>query len=182
MNETDSLPTGLTGGVKTTLPAAVDIRQQYVVFSLDKQKYGVDIMAVREIRMMQQITLLPGAPVYVCGVINLRGSIVPVCDLRSRFANGRTEPVPGNAIVIVTIDRRPYGLIVDEVNDIVSIPAGDIAPVPEVQSGRANPLFKGLITMAQGMLIVLDLSHLLSAGSGDEVPPNGGAPPTSRAN
>lgn len=151
----------MTGTPRKDTPAKPDDRQQFVVFALDGQQYGIDIMSVREIRMMQPITFLPGAPEHICGVINLRGSIVPVCDLRVRFAETCTEPSQSHAIVIVAHENRQYGLIVDEVLDIAAIAGSDIAPVPEVQADKANPLFRGLVTATSGLLILLDLGAVL---------------------
>jgi purine-binding chemotaxis protein CheW len=146
------------------------LRQQFVTFALSGQQYCVDIMSVREIRMLQSITYLPGAPDYVCGVINLRGSIVPVCDLRLRLGQGHTEITVSHAVVIVAIDGRANGLLVDEVLDIVTVDVDDISPVPGIQSQRANSFFKGLINHDSNMLIVVDLQQILSATDTSSAP------------
>lgn len=152
--------------VDGTSPATGD-RRQFVVFSLDDQHYGLDIMSVREIRMMQQITYLPGAPAYVSGVINLRGSIVPVCDLRARFNAGKTAVSPGHAIVIVSIDNRAIGLLVDEVLDILSVQESDVCEVPEAPGTRCNHFFSGLATGPSGLMIILDLQRVLAPRGGE---------------
>lgn len=145
-----------------------DERQQFVTFSLNGQQYCVDIMSVREIRMLQSITALPGAPASVRGVINLRGTIVPICDPRLRFAQGRTEISPSHAVVVVSVAGRLTGLLVDEVLDIVTVPRSQVAPIPDADSGRRNPFFQGLITQDDQMLIVIDLERLVETGQAAE--------------
>jgi purine-binding chemotaxis protein CheW len=140
-------------------------RGQFVAFRIGDQRYCVDIMSVREIRVTSTITPLPGAPEFVRGVINLRGTIVPVCDLRSRFGQGMTELSRGHAIVIVSIAGRLTGLLVDEVCDIVEAAAAEMAPVPETDSSRRNPFFNGLITKVDGMLIMVSLDCLMDGAA-----------------
>ncbi len=150
------LPARRTGQV-----VAAEPRRKFVVFSLDEQHYCVDILSVREIRMAQTITYIPGAPKHICGVINLRGSIVPVCDLRARFGRGETVLKPSQRIVITMTGRRPTGLLVDEVLDIASILEVDISPIPHTQDATGS-LFKGLISTPQdAMLILIDLDQVI---------------------
>jgi purine-binding chemotaxis protein CheW len=144
---------------------AEDERQQFVTFSLNGQHYCVDIMSVREIRMLQAITPLPGAPESVRGVINLRGTIVPICDPRLRFGQGRTDITASHAVVVVAVQGRLTGLLVDEVLDIVTVTRSEVAPVPDADGGRRNPFFHGLITQNEQMLIVIDLERLVDAGT-----------------
>ncbi|MEQ1578156.1 MAG: chemotaxis protein CheW [Hyphomicrobium sp.] len=137
-------------------------RIQFVTFVLNAQQYCIDIMSVREIRMLQGITSLPGAPDYVRGVINLRGTIVPVCDPKLRFGIGETSIAPGSAVVVVSVEGRLNGLLVDEVLDIVSVTRSEIAPVPDADNSRRNPFFQGLITLNDDLLIVIDLGRLIA--------------------
>jgi purine-binding chemotaxis protein CheW len=134
--------------------------RQFVTFTLGEQPYCVDIMSVREVRTSNAITPLPGAPDFVRGVINLRGTIVPILDLRARFGQGRTEPSQSHAVVIVTIDGRLNGLLVDGVSDILSVGASKIAPIPESDGERRNPFFEGLVTQGDTMLIVIGLDRV----------------------
>ena len=144
--------------VSQTVAGAPDIRQ-FVTFTLGEQQYCIDIMAVREIRAANVITPLPSAPDFVRGVINLRGTIVPIIDLRTRFALGRTALDQG-IVVVVMIDGRLKGLLVDAVSDIVTVRQGDIAGIPETGGERRNPFFDGLITQGEAMLIVISLEGL----------------------
>ncbi len=136
----------------------VDTRQ-FVTFTLGEQQYCVDIMAVREIRAANVITPLPSAPDYVRGVINLRGTIVPIIDLRTRFALGRTDVNQG-IVVVVMIEGRLNGLLVDGVSDILTVRQNDIAAIPETDGETRNPFFDGLITQGEAMLIVIALAGL----------------------
>ena len=142
-------------------PSAVGVAEtrQFVTFTLGEQQYCVDIMSVREIRASNVITPLRSAPDYVRGVINLRGTIVPVIDLRTRFALGRTELNQG-IVVVVTIEGRLNGLLVDGVSDILTVRQGDIAAIPETDGEVRNPFFDGLITQGDAMLIVVALERL----------------------
>src|SRR4051812_18371694 len=117
-------------------PAAVGVQEtsivtperaaavQFVSFAIGEDQYGVDIMAVREIKGWSDITHLPRQPDYVRGVLNLRGVIVPIIDLRCRFGQGVTESTPMHIVIIVQIDDRQVGLLADRVLDIVSFEAG----------------------------------------------------------
>ena len=135
-------------------------KRQFVTFALGKQLFCVDIMSVREIRISNVITPLPGAPDFVRGVINLRGTIVPICDLRMRFGQGRTELAESYSVVIVSINERWAGLLVDEVCDILTADGSEMSPIPETDANRRNPFFHGLITQGDTMLIVVALEKL----------------------
>ena len=103
---------------------------QFISFAIGDDQYGVDIMAVREIKGWSEITHLPRQPEYVRGVLNLRGAIVPIVDLRCRFGQGLTETTPLHIVIIVQIGGRQVGLIGDRVLDIVSVDASQIQQVP----------------------------------------------------
>src|SRR5437764_2537704 len=108
---------------------------QFISFAIDDDQYGVDIMAVREIKGWTEITHLPKQPDYVRGVLNLRGVIVPIIDLRCRFGQGLTEATPLHIVIIVQIGAKPIGLLADRVLDIVSLDASQIQPVPRIATG-----------------------------------------------
>ncbi len=147
------------GGARQPQAAGVVDTRQFVTFTLGAQQYCVDIMAVREIRAANVITPLPSAPEFVRGVINLRGTIVPIIDLRTRFALGRTELNQG-IVVVVMIEGRPIGLLVDAVSDILTVHRSDIAAIPETDGEKRNPFFDGLIPQGDAMLIVIALDRL----------------------
>ncbi|MGH1419095.1 MAG: chemotaxis protein CheW [Hyphomicrobiaceae bacterium] len=141
-------------------PDDIEERHQFVTFSLSGQTYCIDIMSVREIRMTQSIAAMPGAAEYVLGVINLRGSIVPVCDLHQRFGEGKTEVRANHPVVIVWIDGQMTGILVDEVLDIISVSSSDISEIPDTEKNKSNPFFEGLITQDDAMLIIVSLDNL----------------------
>ena len=120
-------------------------RMEFISFAIADDQYGVDIMAVREIKGWSDITHLPKQPDYVRGVLNLRGVIVPILDLRCRFGQGLTETTPLHIIIIVQIEGRQVGLLADRVLDIVSVDASQIQPVPRASQGVADDFLSGLV-------------------------------------
>ena len=111
---------------------------QFISFAIGDDQYGVDIMAVREIKGWSEVTHLPRQPEYVRGVLNLRGAIVPIIDLRCRFGQGRTEATPLHIAIIVQIGPRQVGLLADRVLDIVSFEASQVQSVPRSATPRAS--------------------------------------------
>src|ERR1700744_1400262 len=105
-------------------------RRQFITFRSGEQEFGADIMAIREIRGWTETTPLPHAPDYVRGVINLRGVVLPVGDVKSRLGLGRTEANPKHVIVVVQAGERPIGILVDAVSDILTVKGGEIQPPP----------------------------------------------------
>ena len=139
---------------------------QFISFAIGEDQYGVDIMAVREIKGWSDITHLPKQPEYVRGVLNLRGAIVPIVDLRCRFGQGLTETTPLHIVIIVQIGGRQVGLIGDRVLDIVSVAASEIQKVPRTGHGAQTDFLSGLVTHDSVMIALIDLPNLLSVGEG----------------
>jgi len=135
---------------------------QFISFAIGDDQYGVDIMAVREIKGWADITHLPRQPDYVRGVLNLRGAIVPIVDLRCRFGQGLTETTPLHIVIIVQIGGRQVGLIGDRVLDIVSVDASQIQPVPRTAQGETADFLSGLVSIDNTMIALIDLPNLLS--------------------
>jgi purine-binding chemotaxis protein CheW len=135
---------------------------EFISFAIGDDQYGVDIMAVREIKGWADITRLPKQPDYVRGVLNLRGSIVPIVDLRCRFGQGLTETTPLHIVIIVQIGGRQVGLIGDRVLDIVSVDAAEIQKVPRTGHGNTTDFLYGLVTHDNVMIALINLSNLLS--------------------
>jgi purine-binding chemotaxis protein CheW len=165
---TDDMPARV-GSENIAAPAAT-LPTQYISFAIGDDQYGVDIMAVREIKGWSEITHLPKQPDYVRGVLNLRGVIVPIIDLRCRFGQGLTEATPLHIVIIVQIGSRQVGLLADRVLDIVSLDASQIQPVPRVVRGSRVDFLSGLVTVDNAMIALIDLSNLLSVSmtDGDE--------------
>ncbi len=137
-------------------------RTDFISFAIGDDQYGVDIMAVREIKEWSNITHLPKQPDYVRGVLNLRGVVMPIVDLRCRFGQGLTEATPTHIIIIVQIDERQVGLLADRVLDIVSIEQSKIQPVPRTAQGATSDFLSGLVTVEGAMIALIDLPNLLS--------------------
>ena len=141
---------------------------QFISFAIGDDQYGVDIMAVREIKGWSDITHLPKQPEYVRGVLNLRGAIVPIVDLRCRFGQGLTETTPLHIVIIVQIGGRQVGLIGDRVLDIVSVDASQIQQVPRTAQGATTDFLSGLVTHDNTMIALIDLPNLLTAKDGGD--------------
>ena len=145
-----------------------DLRQ-FVSFVVGEQHYCVDIMAVREIKAWTGTTVLPNSPAHIRGVINLRGAIVPVIDLRKRFGQELTEPTPAHVVVIVAVGDVQNGLLVDGVSDIVTVNKKDIAPIPSMEGEDKNPYFQGLITGQEKLVAVISLDQLVTHRVGEQI-------------
>jgi purine-binding chemotaxis protein CheW len=147
-------------------PAAAP--SQLISFAIGEDQYGVDIMAVREIKGWSEITHLPKQPDYVRGVLNLRGVIVPIFDLRCRFGQGLTEATALHIVIIVQAGPRSIGLLADRVLDIVSLDASQIQPVPRIARGARVDFLSGLVTVENAMIAVIDLPNLLALQVADD--------------
>ncbi|MGB0683574.1 MAG: chemotaxis protein CheW [Magnetovibrionaceae bacterium] len=134
---------------------------QFVTFTLGSEGYGVDIHTVREIRVWSETTDLPNAPQDVKGVINLRGVIVPVFDLRFRFGKGATTPSKRHVVVIIALTDHLIGILVDAVSDIVEVQPSELRPVPELEFGRESDFLKGLVAIGDQMIAILDPQTLM---------------------
>ena len=136
---------------------------QLVSFKLGDEEFGVDILQVQEIIRMQNITRVPNAPHFVEGVINLRGKVIPIIDLRKRFDLGTHEADKNTRIVVVKINDIVVGLVVDEVSEVLRIPADTVEPPPPIIAGIESDYIKGVGKLDGGrLLILLDLNKILT--------------------
>jgi purine-binding chemotaxis protein CheW len=140
---------------------------QIISFAIDDDQYGVDIMAVREIKGWSEITHLPRQPEAVRGVLNLRGAIVPIIDLRCRFGQGLTDASPIHVVIIVQVGTRQVGLLADRVLDIVSFDPNQVQPVPKIAQASRIDFLSGLVTVDTAMIALIDLYNLLSVPASD---------------
>ncbi|NNU79187.1 purine-binding chemotaxis protein CheW [Halovulum dunhuangense] len=141
--------------------------RQYVTFLVGDSIYGVDINLVREIKQWSPTTVLPNQPHFTRGVLNLRGTIVPVHDLRARFGGAMTAPTETHVVVIVWIGSKTVGILVDAVSDILGVPSEEIRPVPMGQSMGDMSAIGGLVSTQAGMVALLDLNTLFPGGDED---------------
>jgi purine-binding chemotaxis protein CheW len=134
--------------------------RQLITFQIGEQFLGVDIMAIREIRAWTPTTMLPHVPHHVRGVVNLRGTVLPVIDLSARLGWGDTDPTSRHVIIVVRIADQLQGLIVDAVNDIVSIDESAMQPPPSLGGNDATTYLDGIASVDDRMVMVLALDHL----------------------
>ena len=135
---------------------------QIVVFALEDEHYGLEIAAVYEIIRHQPITAVPQAPGFVEGVINLRGRIIPVVDLRQRFGLTAAPASASSRIVVCDAASTRVGLVVDGVSEVLMVPAEAIEATPAVAVGRNSEYVRGIAKIGDGLIILLDLDHLFS--------------------
>ena len=135
--------------------------RQLITFQLGDQVLGVDIMAIREIRAWSPATPLPNVPAHVRGVVNLRGIVLPVLDLRHRLGWGVTEPTARHVIVVVRIGEQLQGMVVDAVSDIVTVAADDTQPLPDMGDSDAARFLDGLATVDGRLILILALDRLV---------------------
>ena len=155
-NVTDSstgLPGGMTGGSEELL--------QVVSFTIGGEEFGVDILKVQEINRMSAVTRIPNSPEYLEGVINLRGRVIPVMDLRSRMGMERKERDNNTRIVVVEVDGRMAGFIVDAVQEVLRIPKRLTEPPPAMTRRLSDDLIKGVGRLGDRLLILLDLNKVV---------------------
>ncbi|MDQ0350643.1 purine-binding chemotaxis protein CheW [Alkalibacillus filiformis] len=136
--------------------------EKVIVFQLKDEEYGVPIEHVGSIERMQGITRVPRAPRFVKGVMNLRGVITPIIDLRERFNLEQEEYTESTRIIIVTIGDQSVGMIVDAANDVVDVPQNQIEPSPEVVGSVSADYIKGVAKIGQRLLVLLNLDKVLS--------------------
>ena len=136
--------------------------QQLVVFDLDSEAYGVDIGAVREIIRLQEITRVPRTPDFVEGVINLRGKVIPVVDLRKRFMLSVAEQNDDNRIVVIDIGGQDIGVVVDAVTEVLRILSESVEPPSSVITTADSDYLMGICKLESRMIILLDLERVLS--------------------
>ena len=142
---------------------------QLVTFSLDQEEFGVDILKVQEIIRMMEITKVPKSPEFVEGVINLRGKVIPVIDLRSRFGLDSHAYDKDTRIMVIDINKVIVGFVVDAVSEVLRITADTVEPPPPVVAGIESDYISGVGKLKDRLLILLDLDRLLSGTERDEL-------------
>jgi purine-binding chemotaxis protein CheW len=141
---------------QATAPAA-----EFLSFALGSEEYGVDILKVKEIRGYDAVTRLPDAPDYIKGVINLRGTIVPVVDMRLKFRLEHAEYTALTVMIVLNVADRVVGMVVDSVSDVVQLSAEQVRAVPEIGATIDRQFLTGIGTLDERMLILLDIERLM---------------------
>jgi purine-binding chemotaxis protein CheW len=158
---------------RTAGPSAPVASREFLTFRLGHEDYAIDILTVQEIRMFEAVTKLPSTPDYIKGVINLRGVIAPVIDLRVKFGFEKAEYGPFTVLVVLRVSERLAAVVVDAVADVVALSDEQIKPAPELGTAVNIEYVMGLGTRAEQMLILLDIEKLITSrelGIFDEEP------------
>jgi purine-binding chemotaxis protein CheW len=143
--------------------------QQYLTFNLADEYYGVDILKVQEIKGYTTVTRIPNTPNYLKGVLNLRGTIVPIVDLRMKFGMGTTDPTPFTVMVVVNVRNRIMGFMVDAVSDVLDLNAKNIQPPPELGSAVDITFVAGIGNSNDRLVTLLDIDRVLTEEEVTEV-------------
>ncbi len=133
---------------------------QYLTFVLGAEEFGIDILRVQEIKGHSTVTLIPNAPNYVRGVVNLRGSVVPIIDLRTMFSMETRAWSQKTVFIVVTLENKAIGLVVDAVSDVLDVSPTNIAPPPEL-AGQSTTFLTGLAKSGERLVLLLDIQALL---------------------
>jgi purine-binding chemotaxis protein CheW len=134
---------------------------QYLTFALGDEEYGVEILKVQEIRGYAPITPIPNTPAHIKGVMNLRGAIIPVVDLRAKLAMPEMASSPFTVIIVVTVGTRVMGVIVDAVSDVLDIPRKDVQPTPDFGGHVDARFIDGMARAGDKLVVLLDIDRVL---------------------
>jgi len=137
--------------------------QEYLAFTLGKEEYGLDILKVQEIRGYEAVTRVANAPEFVKGVVNLRGIIVPIVDMRIKFKLGEPTYDQFTVVIILNIAGRVVGMVVDSVSDVITLTPEQVKPAPDMGSALNSDYLIGLGTLDERMLILIDIDRLMSS-------------------
>jgi purine-binding chemotaxis protein CheW len=138
-------------------------RDEYLSFRLGTEEYAIDILQVREIRAHEPVTRIANAPDFIKGVINLRGSIVPIVDMRLKFGLGEAAYDRFTVVIILNIAKRVMGIVVDAVCDVVALAAEEVRPAPTLGGAIESGFIRGLAPIDGRMLIVVDIARLMTS-------------------
>ena len=136
---------------------------EYLTFRLGGEEYGIDILKVQEIRGYDAVTKIANAPAFIKGVINLRGAIVPIVDLRIKFDLGKVEYDAFTVVIILHVNQRVVGIVVDGVSDVIGLMADQINPVPDLVASIDTRYLVGLGSVSERMLILVDIERLMTS-------------------
>jgi len=154
----------MTATIESETKASLDTLQ-FLSFTLGDEEYGVDILRVQEIRSWEPVSRIPNVPAYEKGVVNLRGAIVPIIDLRQRFNLGRVEYMPTTVVVVLQTEhhgkRRIMGIVVDAVSDVIHVEKNTIQRAPDFGTKVSTEFINGLASVNNRMIMLLDVDKLL---------------------
>ncbi|AVF34883.1 chemotaxis protein CheW [Rahnella sikkimica] len=143
--------------------AGETVGQEFLIFTLGDEEYGIDILKVQEIRGYDQVTRIANTPAFIKGVTNLRGVIVPILDLRVKFAQEDVIYNENTVVIVLNFENRVVGIVVDGVSDVLSLSHDQIRPAPEFAVTMSTEYLTGLGSLGDRMLILVDIEKLLSS-------------------
>lgn len=162
-------PTNATAGsIPGKMVAQPGVQLQLVTFEVSNEEFAVDILSVQEINRMMELTRVPQSPPEVEGVINLRGRIIPVIDLRKRFGMSTAERTDSNRIIVVEVHGRVIGFIVDRVHEVLRIDGGIVEPAPSMVCSIDSEFIAGVGKLQDRLLILLDINKLFQDAQGSQ--------------
>ena len=135
--------------------------REYLTFRLDQEEYGIDILKVQEIRGYEPPTRIANAPTFIKGVVNLRGTIVPIVDMRLKFGCSKAEYNSFTVVIVLNLRQRIVGIVVDSVSDVMELAADNVKAAPDVESVIDSDAVLGLGSLGDRMLILLDIERLM---------------------
>ncbi len=143
--------------------AAGQAGSEYLTFTLGKEEYGIDILKVQEIRSYEAVTKIANSPEFIKGVVNLRGTIVPIMDMRIKFNLGEANYDQFTVVIVLNVAGRVVGMVVDSVSDVIALAGDQIRPAPDFSSSMFDTKYiTGLGTIDKRMLILVDIEKLMS--------------------
>ena len=137
--------------------------REFLSFVLGEAQYCIDILKVQEIRTYEAPTRIASTPAFIKGVINLRGNIVPIIDLRVKFGLAEQGINTQTVVIVLNIAKRTVGVVVDGVSDVIAVSAADIKPAPELAGGLDTRFIQGLVTIGGQMMILVDIERLMTS-------------------
>ncbi|MCE8026713.1 MULTISPECIES: chemotaxis protein CheW [Halomonadaceae] len=148
---------------ESALAAAEAHNREFLVFSLGEEEYAIDILKVQEIRGYENVTRIANAPDFIKGVTNLRGVIVPIVDLRIKFHLDKVEYGGQTVVIVVNVEDRVVGIVVDGVSDVMTLSPDQIKPAPEFGVTLSSDFLSGLGSLDDRMLVIVDIDKLLTS-------------------
>lgn len=156
------MQTAMNNSTGSTQAGADNAGNEFLAFTLGKEEYGIDILKVQELRGYEAVTCIANSPDFIKGVVNLRGTIVPIIDMRIKFNLGEPTYDQFTVVIILNISGRIMGMVVDSVSDVISLKQEQIRPAPEMGTAFNTDYLIGLGTIDERMLILVDIDKLMS--------------------
>jgi purine-binding chemotaxis protein CheW len=152
--------------ITTNEPQQVNMvtASQYLTFALGEEQYGIELLKVQEIKGYSPVTPIPNTPDHIKGVMNLRGAVIPIVDLRTRFGMEAIEYTKFNVVIVINVGTRVMGLLVDAVSDVLNVMPGELRPPPDFGARSDTRFISGVASTGDRIAVLLDLQCLLSDG------------------